>query len=100
MTEDIPLLSPKPFADFTPDEYRAYITSLYQEPPKPAPPPELAVRLNDKGTPVITIRREPKWLTYKEAEALATEIGWKLQPFLANLRKKKVTILHKPQAII
>lgn len=88
----IPLLSPKPFAEYGAEEYQNYIRSLYQEPPKAAPPAEFAVRLNAKGNPVLTVRRDPKWLSSAEVQIIAQELGWSLQHTWLHVVKKKVAI--------
>jgi hypothetical protein len=87
-----PLLSPKPFAAFTPSEFKAYVSSLYIEPPKPAPPAEFSVRTNAKGNPVLTVRREPKWLTSEEVASAAEQLGWSLQKMWLHVLKKKIAI--------
>lgn len=104
MTEfcHIPLLSPKPFADYTPEEYQAYVTSLHKLPvpkksaKKKAVPKDVTVRLNAKGTPVITIKRKPKYVTHAEADALAAELKWTRQALWAHLRKKKIPVNKNP----
>ena len=88
----IPLLSQKALSDFTPAEFHAYVTSLYQAPPERKAPSEVAVRLNAKGTPVITVRRDPKVISRAEAEQLAAEVGLPLQEMWLLLLKRKVTI--------
>jgi len=88
----IPLISPKPFSEFTAAEYHAYVRSLYQAPPEKKAPAEVAVRLNDKGNPVVTVRRDPKTISHTEAEQIAAELGWTLQDTWLMLRKKKITI--------
>ncbi len=88
----IPLLSPKAFADYSPEEYLTYVRSLYVEPPKPAPLAEYAVRLNAKGTPVITVRRKPKHLTSAEVQSIAEELGLSLQFCWLMILKKKISI--------
>jgi hypothetical protein len=90
--EFIPLLSPKPFREYSPEEYLTYVRSLYREPERKAPPAEFSVSLNAKGTPTIRIRRTPKYLTAEEVGAAAAEIGWPLQKFWLNCVKKKIEI--------
>jgi len=92
LAEFIPLLSPKPFAEFTPEEYQAYIRSLYIEPPKPPPPADFSARLNAKGNPVITVRRKPKWLTSAEVDVIACELGLPLQQVWVLLLKRKIEL--------
>ena len=87
-----PLLSPKPFADFSPAEYKAYVVSFYKEPPKAAPPAEYSVSVNAKGNPVIRVRREPKWLTSGEVSELAEEAGLTLQQMWSAVLSRKIEI--------
>ena len=91
-SEQIPLLSPKAFRDFAPAEFQDYVRSLYVAPPVPEPLPEFAVRLNKKGNAVITVRREPKFLTSDEIGLLAAEAGMNLQSMWAEVRKRKIEI--------
>lgn len=88
----IPLLSPKPFAQFTAQEYHSYIQTLYREPPKAEPPADFTVRLNAKGNPVIRINRKPKFLTAKEIKLIAEQLGWKQQTLWLHIVKKKIEI--------
>ncbi len=87
-----PLLSPKAFAEYSAEEYQAYVRSLYVEPERPAPLAEYAVRLNAKGNPVLTVRRKPKWLTSAEVASAATDINWPLQKLWLHIRRKKIDI--------
>ncbi len=88
----IPFLSPRAFADFTPDTFMLYIKSLYIAPPVKAPPAEYSVRLNAKGNPVITIRRKPKYVTSAEVNAIAADLGQPLQSVWMILLKRKIEI--------
>jgi hypothetical protein len=88
----IPLLSPKVFSEFTPEEFRDYVTSLYQEPERATPPANYNVRVNRKGTPVIRVNRSPKFLTQAEVTDIAQQINWSYQKLWLHLRKKKMEI--------
>lgn len=88
----IPLLSPKALADYSPEEFQQYIRSLYVAPAERKIPVEVSISLNKKGTPVLRISREPKFLLASEVTALAAEIGWPLQALWINCLKKKITI--------
>ena len=88
----IPLLSPKPFSEYSAVDFHAYVRSLYVAPPEKKPPAEWSVRLNDKGTPVVTVRRTPKVLSREEAEAMAKELGWTLQDTWLMLLSKKIRV--------
>lgn len=99
MSAGYPILAPKEFSLFEPEEYHEYVHSLYREPVRKISvksTAEVTVRLNAKGTPVLRIKREPKWLTYAEVGGLAREIGWTLQAMLANMVKKKIGLKIKP----
>lgn len=87
-----PLRSPKPFAQYSPEEYKQYIESLHIKPVEKLPPAEWAVRLNAKGTPVITVRRKPKWITFTEARLMSKEVKFTYQEILTQLRKKKIEV--------
>lgn len=94
----IPLLSPKPLSEYSPEEYLAYVRTLYVEPERAAPPADFSVRLNKQSNPVITVRRKPKWLIPSEVSAIATELGWPLQKLWLHLLKKKIIInVPKPK---
>ena len=86
----IPLLAPKPFAEFSPPEYKEYVRSLYIAPPPPPVKADFACRLNDKGNLVLTVRRTPKWLSNDEVEAIALELGWSSQRTWLAVRERKV----------
>lgn len=88
----IPLLAPKAFAQFTSDEFKRYVESLYCEPVRVAPPADFTVRLNKKGTPVIRINRKPKFLTPAEIKVIADEISWSYQTLWLAVAKKKIEI--------
>lgn len=100
MTEPhIPLLSPKPFGDYSPEEFRSYVQSLHREPPKAAPPTEYSVSVNKKGTVTFRIRREPKWLTSAEVSELAQECGMRLQDMWLLCLKREIEI-RVPKKVI
>lgn len=91
-TEQIPLLSPKAFADYSAAEFKEYVCSLYVAPPEPPVKAEYAVRLNKKGNLVLTVRRDPKWLSTSEVGDIASEVGWTLQATWLAVRKRDVRI--------
>lgn len=90
----IPLLSKKALAEYTPEEYKAYIESLYQEPERAAPPKEVSASLNKKGTLTIRINRDPKYITSKEVDALAEELSWTKQKTWLEVRRRKIEVRH------
>lgn len=91
MTHFIPLLA-RSFAEHTPESWQAYVRSLYVDPPVPEPPAEFTVRLNAKGTPVITIRRLPKFLRRAEVDQIALAAGWTKQDTWNYVCKKKIEV--------
>lgn len=76
MTESIPLLSPLPFAEYSPESFRDYVKSLYfKRPPRKTAKkkkghPGVSSRLSKKGTLTLTTRRKPKYVTPEERIAL------------------------------
>ena len=88
----IPLLSPKPFADFTPEEYKAYVVSLYQAPPAPPPKADYTASVNKKGTLTLRINRVPKFLTFSEALDIAKGFVLPYQDVVMLLKKKKIEL--------
>lgn len=95
MKRHIPLLSPRPFAVYSAQEYHTYIRSLYRTPAEAAGKPEpreFSFRRNDKGNPVITIRRKPKYLTKAEVNLCALELGMPQNEMWVYLRDRDVEI--------
>lgn len=95
----IPLLAPKPFEECSPQAFREYVRSLHVAPVRAAPPAECSVRLNAKGTPVITVRRKPKFLLRSEIDTLAKELGWRKQDFWLEVRKRKIEIRSSVESV-
>lgn len=75
----IPLLSKKPFDEFTPKDYKEHIRSLFhkREPRKATAKPKKPFlwRVNAKGTLIIKVNREPKWLSREEIDLITKESG-------------------------
>lgn len=88
----IPLLSPKSFAEYSPEEYVAYVRTLYIEPEKPPPPKDFTVSVNKKGNPVFRISRKPKFLMKAEVTQIALDIGWPLMKTWLHVMGKKIEI--------
>lgn len=90
----IPLLSGKPFAEFTPEEFKAHVVSLYhkREPrkAKKKEPKPFTYRLNKKGTLCIRVNRDPKWLLLSEIEAMCKETEAALDVTLLKVAKAKI----------
>jgi len=94
-----PLLSPKEFAAYAPEEFQNYVRSLFRDPkiklrrklPQAPKPPKLSkcgIRVNTKGTVILTTKRKPKWVSREQLESFAGEQGLKLIP-LWNLAVEK-----------
>lgn len=95
-----PLLSKKPLSEFTPEEYKSYVRSLYHkaEPKrkasvKKAPKPAVTWRLNAKGTLIVMIKRDPKWISREELEKISAESAIDFaKVWLHVVTKKKVRV--------
>lgn len=67
-----PLISSKPLVDFLPAEYQQFVKDMKIIKVKEEPV-WCSFRVNNKGTPILTIRRKPKWILKSEIESLAKE---------------------------
>lgn len=85
----IPLLSPKALADFTPEEFYSYVKSLHIEPVKAAPARDFGASVNKKGNLILRVKRKPKFLLATEVRLLAEELGWTIQATWLQVAKKK-----------
>ena len=97
--EHIPLLSPKPFAEYSGEEYLSYIKSMYREPVNKEGKVvrDVSFRINDKGTHIITVRnRKPKWIAKEEINILATEAGIPQNVMWQTVGRKKIPV-GKPE---
>jgi len=89
----IPLLAPKPIAEFTPEDYMAYVESLYIDWRKPkVPKREFLASRTKKGTIVIRISRKPKWITRAEIDVLAGEMGLPKSEMFLLVCKRKIEV--------
>ena len=70
---NFPLIG-KPFADHDPHSFREYIRSLFLAPAEKKKAKDFAIRFNDQGNPVITVRRKPKWVSRVEIEELSKDL--------------------------
>lgn len=89
-----PLLAPKGIGRFKPGEYRAYIRSLYLEPPKKEVRPVIFSRTK-KGNLGVRINkgeRATKWVTEEELRTAAKELGFTIQSVWIQTKKKKIEI--------
>lgn len=107
------LVAPKHISSFTPEEYRDYVKgqrTLYlaeQEAKKErrrlatVKKPTALIeginfRVNAKGTPILTVRRKPKWISPGEIELLAQANGTKLNWMWLFCRAKGLHIGKGP----
>ena len=91
----IPLLSGKSLDEFTPEQFKEYVNSMYHKPePKKSTKPkkELTWTVNLKGTLSIRIHRDPKWITSDEILTISTDTGKPYAEVHANLEKRKIEI--------
>lgn len=88
------LISPKHFTEYSAEEYREYVRSLYIEPERKKAARDFSFRINDKGTFVFTVRnRKPKYLTPEELDLIAEENNLsKREVWLRAAEKKNFTI--------
>lgn len=70
----LPLLSVKPFAEFTPEDFKAYIRSLFKPRVKKQPRVKkrlkLTVRRLKKGNLSVKTKRSPPYITREEYDTL------------------------------
>ena len=95
---EVPLLSPKPFADHTAEEYHDYVKSLYALPVKKRAAPKkkttgITARRNKKGSVVVSCRRSWRWVTLPEAELLAHSLSLPINEFYLMLKERKFTFI-------
>jgi hypothetical protein len=87
-----PILAPKPLTAYSPAEWKDYVISLHRAPEKKVSR-VWNFRINDKGTPIITIRgRKPKYLYKDEFEEFLTDTGFDRNEGLNLLFRKQVEI--------
>lgn len=88
-----PLLSGKPFSEYSPEAFRDYVRSLYVAPPVPAPKAEYSASVTKKGSVTFRINREPKFLLASEIRVIAEDIGKSLQEtWMLVLKRKTIEI--------
>lgn len=87
-----PLLSPKPFSDYTAESYLAYVRTLYIAPPAKKVSAEYSASLNKKGNLTLRITRTPKFVTAAEVSKIAADVGKSLQETWLLIRKRKIEI--------
>lgn len=102
----IPLLSKKPLYDFTPQEFKQYVKSLYHKPvPKKSAPKrkkerdkKVTARMTKKKGLSFTTRREPKYVTEAEMSAFAETTGTPENELFIALREKGFAVWPSHEA--
>jgi hypothetical protein len=87
MSKHIPLLSGKDVSEFTPEEYKEHINSLYyrkvkkvsQFKPKKK---ELIFRLTKTGKLSMKVNREPKWISVEELRVISLTTGFPFESIM------------------
>lgn len=109
-----PLIAPKSIWQYSELEYRNYIKdlrSIYKDLEEkrklkrtPSKAPQLvsgiSLRFNAKGTPVLTIRRKPQYITKQEIIVLAKDIGLAQNILWQIVRKRKIIVTDNPNIIV
>ena len=96
--EKIPLLSPKPFGEYSPEEFRQHVKGLNYVKPKRVSTskrkvvPEVSWKRNLKGTLVIRVKRKPQVITQSEFDSLAKESGEPMNELWLRLAKRKIKV--------
>jgi hypothetical protein len=100
---NIPLLSQKPLDEFSPEDYHAYVRSMFNKPPKKErtvrikkPKPPFVWSLTPKGALSLRFNRKPKYLTALELNQISFESGFPLDEVTAKAAKLKVEITTLP----
>jgi hypothetical protein len=102
----IPLLSPKAFKDFAPDEFHSYVRSLNQPREvrsrtligtKKKVPLPYTIRITAKGSLVIRVNRKPKCLTRDEVDQIAREAKLPMNEIWLKVLNKKsgITVVRE-----
>lgn len=95
----IKLLSPKTLADFSPEEYKNYVKSLYFKKQKKEPlfrvkvkKKELEWKKTEKGNLSIVVRRDPKFITRAELTMMIEALAFDFTEEQVMKKLKKVEI--------
>lgn len=111
--KDLPLIAPTHFSAMSFTAFRNYIKGIKTEfvreqaemraakAGKPTGPVKgVSFRVNDKGTPIITIRdRKPKWLAPYEIDSMADFYGVSKQEMWKIVASKKIKIERNRLAV-
>lgn len=94
------LLSPKPLRSFLPEEFVAYVRSLYGIRVKKSAakastgPSKLSARLTKTGKLSITSRRDWKWITRSEQEHFGNLLGVPMNEVWLYCKKAGFTVVE------
>lgn len=89
----VPLLSGKSLEEFTAEEFKLYIESLFSKPePLIKDKPPFTWRINKKGTLCLRVNRMPKWINQDEFESLIEQANISKDQLEKKLNKSKIEI--------
>ena len=88
----IPLISLKHINEFTKEEYREYIRSLYQEPKGKVERKEYSASRNKNGVITIRINRALRILSMNEVAILAIDLGLTIDKMCEEVKRRKIKI--------
>lgn len=97
-----PLLT-KPFATYSPEDFKTYVKGLKQMPPqktikiKAAKPPYVVKVSAKKKQFSLKITREPKWLSEEELKEITRTTGWKLNELFIYMKKKEIIVSSREE---
>lgn len=91
--EWIRLLSEKPMCDYSPEDYKLMVRSLYYKPEPKRKALPFSWRLTPKGRLTLRISRRPKVLLRKEIEQIAKESGRTEAEVLGVAERLKITLV-------
>ncbi len=90
----IPLISLKPFTEFSASEYREYVKGLEQEwRPLKVAPKDVLISQTKKGSWVVRVRRDPKHVLRTEIDELLVVTGLSEREMFVLLAKRKVPVV-------
>ncbi len=103
MNEFVPLLSGRPLAEFTPAEFKQYVTKMYfkAEPVshrKSQRELKVSAKVLKSGKISITTRREPKYVTAEEAQAISEKTQRPENEIFIILREHGIIIYTHDEA--
>lgn len=91
--EWVRLLSSKPMCDFTPEEFKLMVRSLYYKPEAKKPKAPFSWRLTPKGKLTLRVSRRPKVLIRKEIEQIEKESGRTEPEIFAAMERLKIILV-------